>query len=100
MSGHSPATRLLATRIGSWLALEALPNARSLRRLAWWAVALVLLLVPLCAYAARHVRSHSPPHSVSSPGRPLPYPQLELPLQIGGSQYAPLAWSDIAGWNE
>ena len=32
--------------------------------------------------------------------RPLPYPDLELPLQITGSQYAPVAWSDIAGWNE
>jgi membrane-bound lytic murein transglycosylase A len=31
--------------------------------------------------------------------RPLPYPRLDLPLQISGSQYAPLVWSDIAGWN-
>ena len=30
----------------------------------------------------------------------LPYPNLELPLQITGSQYAPVAWSDIAGWSE
>ena len=32
--------------------------------------------------------------------RPLPYPRLEWPLEIGGSQYAPLAWTDIAGWRE
>jgi membrane-bound lytic murein transglycosylase A len=32
--------------------------------------------------------------------RKLPYPQLALPLTISGSQYAPLAWADIAGWND
>ncbi|WP_433994445.1 murein transglycosylase A [Bradyrhizobium canariense] len=30
----------------------------------------------------------------------LPYPQLAWPLVINGSQYAPVAWADIAGWNE
>ena len=39
-------------------------------------------------------------HSASSSSRPLPYPQLELPFQISGGQYAPLAWSDISGWND
>jgi membrane-bound lytic murein transglycosylase A len=37
-------------------------------------------------------------HATSQHTRNLPYPQLELPLQINGSQYEPLAWSDIAGW--
>src|SRR4051794_19605772 len=32
--------------------------------------------------------------------RPLPYPSLEFPLEISGSQYAPVAWADIAGWSE
>jgi membrane-bound lytic murein transglycosylase A len=32
--------------------------------------------------------------------RHLPYPQLAWPLVISGSQYAPAAWADIAGWNE
>ena len=32
--------------------------------------------------------------------RHLPYPQLALPFVISGSQYAPLAWADIAGWND
>jgi membrane-bound lytic murein transglycosylase A len=32
--------------------------------------------------------------------RHLPYPQLSWPLVISGSQYAPAAWADIAGWNE
>jgi membrane-bound lytic murein transglycosylase A len=30
----------------------------------------------------------------------LPYPRLAWPLEITGSQYAPVAWADIAGWNE
>ena len=30
--------------------------------------------------------------------RSLPYPRLEFPLQISGSQYEPLAWRDIPGW--
>ena len=29
-----------------------------------------------------------------------PYPQLAWPLEISGSQYAPLAWADVAGWSE
>jgi membrane-bound lytic murein transglycosylase A len=32
--------------------------------------------------------------------RHLPYPQLAFPLVINGSQYAPMAWSDITGWND
>jgi membrane-bound lytic murein transglycosylase A len=30
----------------------------------------------------------------------VPYPRLDWPLEITGSQYAPVAWADIAGWNE
>jgi membrane-bound lytic murein transglycosylase A len=44
-----------------------------------------LSLLPFAAHAAR-------PH--------LPYPRLAWPLEITGSQYAPVAWADIAGWNE
>ena len=32
--------------------------------------------------------------------RHLPYPQLAFPFVISGSQYAPLAWADIAGWSD
>ena len=32
--------------------------------------------------------------------RHLPYPQLAFPFVISGGQYAPLAWSDIPGWND
>ena len=60
-------------------------------------MAVLLLLAPLGAYAARHLRHAHPRPPLP---RTLPYPQLEWPLQINGGQYLPLAWSDIAGWND
>lgn len=30
----------------------------------------------------------------------MPYPRLALPLEIADSQYIPLSWADIPGWNE
>jgi membrane-bound lytic murein transglycosylase A len=62
----------------------------------------VLSLLPLAELAARTYRSHHaalPRAPVVAP-RAIPYPQLELPLAINGSQYLPLAWSDIPGWSE
>ncbi|WP_375143974.1 murein transglycosylase A [Bradyrhizobium sp. Ash2021] len=79
------------------MAPEALTNTRNLARLALAVSAVLLLLVPLGALAARHLR-HVHPHQPTP--RALPYPQLEWPLQISGGQYLPLAWSDIAGWND
>jgi membrane-bound lytic murein transglycosylase A len=79
------------------LAPEALSRTRNLARFAVAVIAVVLLLAPLAALAARHLR-HAHPYQPLS--RPLPYPLLEMPLQISGSQYAPLAWSDVAGWND
>src|SRR4051812_14689784 len=99
MSGHSPAIRLLAIRTGSWLAPEALNSTRRLVGFAFAVIAVALSTAPSDAFAARHARSHLTSHRQPHP-RSLPYPQLEWPLQISGSQYAPLAWSDIAGWNE
>ena len=61
------------------------------------AFTVALVLAPLDTLAARHGRSHLPPRPVAS--RPLPYPDLEWPLQINGGQYATVAWSDIAGWS-
>src|SRR6195952_2221984 len=103
MSGHSPATRRLAIRIGSWLAREARAKAHSLAglelaRLAIGVIALALSIAASDAFAARRSRSHA--HPPAPAARQLPYPQLELPLQITGTQYAPVAWSDIAGWSE
>jgi membrane-bound lytic murein transglycosylase A len=81
-------------------------NARHSRR---WAaavpcvVAIAMTLAPFAAGASR--RAHTPTASLAerSPlpyGRAVPYPQLEWPLEINGSQYMPLAWTDIAGWSE
>ena len=61
-------------------------------------VALVCSLAPVDALAARYARSQRPSHPPSV--RHLPYPPLELPFQISGGQYAPVAWSEVAGWNE
>ena len=54
-------------------------------------------LVPFVALAAH--RHYSRP-SAMQPPRSIPYPRLELPVQINGSQYIPLSWSDIPGWYE
>ena len=58
-----------------------------------------LLLLLFVAQAARGSRAHHS-HQNDLPARHLPYPQLDLPLQIDNSQYAPLAWADVSGWNE
>src|SRR5665647_813500 len=93
MFGHSPATRLHAIRTGSWLAREALTNARGIRRYAaaFCVIALAMSLAPLAAIAARKLH---PAHTTERAQRHLPYPRLEWPLQISGSQYAPVAWAD------
>ncbi len=57
-----------------------------------------IVIVPIFALAARSYHSHreaarSAPHVV-------PYPLLDLPLQISGSQYIPLTWADVPGWND
>src|SRR5260221_10768049 len=100
MSGHSPAIPLLAIRTGSWLAREARAKSHSLAGLAIGVIALALSIAASDAFAARRSRAHSPSRPPAPPPRQLPYPQLELPLQITGTQYAPVVWSDIAGWSE
>ena len=52
------------------------------------AIAASLSLAPVPADGARTRTRH------------LPYPTLAFPLVISGSQYAPLAWGDITGWND
>ncbi len=83
------------------MAPEALTEAGGLRRFAavCCGVALALLLVSGAAHALR--ASHAArSHPVEAPPRHLPYPILDWPLEISGSQYAPLAWADIAGWKD
>jgi len=78
---------------------EARPETPNLLRLAFGAIALALSLAPSEALAGRYARHHKPvQHSPAV--RQLPYPDLELPLQIGGGQYAPVAWSEVAGWSD
>ena len=61
--------------------------------------AAVLSLAPFGAIAARHIRARHPASHLPVQ-RSVPYPNLPLPLEINGSQYIPLAWADIPGWNE
>lgn len=84
------------------MAREALNNARGA---GWYAVAVgataaVLSLAPSSGFAGHrsHASHHARPHLPAA--RPLPYPQRASPLEIGGGQYAPVAWADILGWRE
>jgi membrane-bound lytic murein transglycosylase A len=86
------------------LAPEALTNTARVRRLvaAFCVIAIALTLAPFAAMAVRRAHTTAGSHGERSPlpkARPVPYPQLEWPLEISGSQYAPLAWTDIAGWS-
>ncbi len=56
-------------------------------------------LMPFVVLAAHRWRSH-PPAEPRRAERALPYPKLDLPPEINGSQYFPVAWSDIPGWND
>src|ERR1700743_1798787 len=108
MFGHLPVMSPHAIRTGSWLARGGSPGAiisgflqRGLQAgirnfkskggvkfaAAAAAIAVSLSLAPMPADGSRHVRH-------------LPYPQLDFPCVITGSQYAPMAWGDIPGWND
>src|SRR5713226_7680376 len=105
MSGPLPATLLHAIRTGSWLAREALPDARRLRRTAaaCCVIAVALATAPFAAIAARTAHTARSVH-MARPHHPdarrIPYPRLAWPLEISGSQYVPVTWADIAGWSE
>jgi membrane-bound lytic murein transglycosylase A len=87
------------------LAREALTNAAGVKQYAaaFCVIALALSLAPFVAAAARISRAahtaHVPRPDLPQP-RHLPYPRLAWPLEISGSQYSPVAWADIAGWND
>jgi membrane-bound lytic murein transglycosylase A len=88
------------------LVREALTNAAGLRRGAGAAscvIAVVVWLAPLAAQGARIGHGPRTAHIVHPrlpDPRPVPYPRLDLPIEISGGQYAPVAWADIAGWSE
>ena len=62
-------------------------------------ITLALLLASFTADAA--LRRHAARSALPDLPRPrsIPYPPLAWPLEISGSQYAPVAWKDIAGWS-
>jgi membrane-bound lytic murein transglycosylase A len=79
-------------------------SARRWRRPAAVLCGLVIAfsLAPLAATAARKAQVLIASHSARSRppvARTIPYPRLEWPLEISGSQYAPVAWRDLAGWS-
>ena len=86
------------------MAREALTDARHLRRTAaaCCVIAVALATASFAAIAARtaHTRivHNARPHLPAA--RHIPYPRLAWPLEVSGSQYIPVAWTDIAGWSE
>jgi membrane-bound lytic murein transglycosylase A len=64
-------------------------------------IAAALSLAPFASHARRgaHVAHTARPPVPEAPARHLPYPRLDWSLEISGSQYAPVAWADIAGWS-
>src|SRR5262245_19815544 len=99
MSRRSPATPPHATRTGNWFAPEAPadPYGFRTRAVAGWLLALALAMLAASA-DARAV--HSRYHRAEPQPKPrlLPYPTLELPLEVPNSQYVPIAWSEVTGW--
>jgi membrane-bound lytic murein transglycosylase A len=59
----------------------------------------VLSSVSLAELAARSLRSRPAPQPIAQP-RTLPYPRLETPLEIAGSQYMPMVFAEIPGWDQ
>ncbi|MGY4317154.1 murein transglycosylase A [Bradyrhizobium sp. JR3.5] len=80
------------------MALEALTKHLSYGRLAIACCALAVVC-STAAIAARYRSSrHAAPRHEHT--HPIPYPNLELPLQVSGSQYEPLAWANVSGWSD
>jgi membrane-bound lytic murein transglycosylase A len=85
------------------LARAAVTDTRGFAKYAaaFGVIAVALSTAPFVADAARTAHpAHSAQIVRAERPRLLPYPRLEWPLEISGSQYSPVAWSDIAGWNE
>jgi membrane-bound lytic murein transglycosylase A len=83
------------------LAPEAVTSVRLWGLAALCVIAVALSPAPLSAFAARNAQAPPSPHRarpLPPKIRTIPYPRFESPLEINGSQYAPIAWSDIAGW--
>jgi len=82
------------------LAPEALTDTRGVKGFAA-AVGVIALALSLAPADVQAVRAKHPGHRATEAApRRLPYTQIALPLEISGSQYMPLAWSQVAGWND
>jgi membrane-bound lytic murein transglycosylase A len=82
------------------LAPEALTDTRGARTIAaaFAVIAVALSLAPQDAHA---VRARHSAHRAAEPApRQVPYPTLDLPLEISNTQYLPLAWADVTGWSD
>src|ERR1700741_4670946 len=101
MSGRSPATPPHATQTGNWLAPEAPASSRGnrTRAAAGCLIVFVRALLPPSA-DSRAVQSRYHRAEPQPKPRHLPYPALELPLEIPNSQYMPVGWSEVAGWHD
>ena len=76
------------------MARAARSNARGLTQSGAATLCVVAIACLLIPSVARVARPHPPD------ARHLPYPTLAWPLEITGSQYAPVAWAEISGWSE
>ena len=81
------------------MAREARSNVGRLKQcIAVLSIAAALqALTAFAVLAAHRWRSH-PAAAPRIAERALPYPRLELPPEISGSQYFPVPWSEIPGW--
>jgi membrane-bound lytic murein transglycosylase A len=89
-----------AIRTGSWLGREAPIKPAGLRRCAAACCVIVTALALAPFEAARTERHLSAMRAHVPPPRTVPYRHLALPIEISDAQYAPIAWSEVAGWNE
>jgi peptidoglycan lytic transglycosylase A len=71
-----------------------------LRRYAVAGSLLVAVIALASIVAARFQSQVRVSHPRVPPNRAVPYPQLALPIEVSGAQYAPVSWSEVAGWNQ
>ena len=81
------------------MALEALTDASGGKQAA--AAFVVIAAALSLATGDVHARARHSAHRTAEPAhRQVPYPTLELPLEISNTQYLPLPWADVAGWSD
>ncbi|RTL54143.1 MAG: lytic transglycosylase [Bradyrhizobiaceae bacterium] len=95
---------LHAIRTGSWLAPKAVTDVQRISRARLRVAALCCVAVTISlsiATAMARVRRGTHHAETSEIAKVRPRPESILwPLEIPGSQYAPLSWSDVTGWSD